>query len=112
MRFGPRTPVGEEPMRRRSGLEPLEPVLRHVEEELSDNLTRACEHVNVTEETTGELERLGDTLDAAARQARAAAMLRRRIRASDVPTRLREQLATPGEAQTGVEPHRKARPAT
>ena len=90
-------------MRRRSGLEPLEPVLRHVEEELSDNLERACEKVNVREENTAELERLGDTLDAAARQARAAAMLRRRIRASGVSERLRERLATPPQAQAGAD---------
>lgn len=85
-------------MRRRSSMQPLDPVLRHVEEELSASLTQACRHQPVEEETTGELERLSDVLLEASQQARAAARLRRRMRASDVPSQLRDRLTPP----TGV----------
>jgi hypothetical protein len=84
-------------------MEPLDPVLRHVEEELEGNLKRACANLNMSEETTGELERLGETLDAAARQAKAAAAIRRRMRASDVQSRLQRRLTTPPEGQPGTD---------
>ncbi len=58
----------------------LRPILNQVEEQLNEKLTEAC-HVNgAAEETTMELERLGDTLNFAAQAAKAAAALRRRIR--------------------------------
>ena len=80
-------------MDKRSKFEPLRPVLKHVEEELSNHIAEACGHgTNVSEETTGQLERLSDTLYEAAREARAAAALRRRIRASEIPRQLHERL--------------------
>jgi hypothetical protein len=89
-------------MPRRSGVEPLAKVLHYVEEELGDSLSKACAKPDVTAETTGEVERLGDTLYAAARQAKAAAALRRRIRTVDVEGRLRRHLSTPPEAQQQI----------
>jgi hypothetical protein len=76
---------------RRSG-SPLEPVLQHVQEELTENLARARSVIDVRAETTGELERLADTLGQAAQQARAAAALRRRIRSSNMAGRLADRL--------------------
>ena len=79
-------------MTRRTSGGPLEPVLHHVEEELTENLTRVRRVDDVSAESTGELERLADTLGQAAQQARAAAALRRRIRASDMVGRLADRL--------------------
>ena len=79
-------------MDKRSKFEPLRPVLKHVEEELSNHIAEACQMGNVSEETTGQLERLSDTLYEAAREARAAAALRRRIRAAEIPRQLHERL--------------------
>ena len=79
-------------MDKRSRFEPLRPVLKHVEEELSNHIAEACQMGNVSEETTGQLERLSDTLYEAAREARAAAALRRRIKASEIPRQLHERL--------------------
>ena len=79
-------------MDKRSRFEPLRPVLKHVEEELSNHIAEACQMGNPSEETTGQLERLSDTLYEAAREARAAAALRRRIRASEVPRQLHDRL--------------------
>ena len=52
----------------------------------------AREVVDVKSESTGELERLADTLGQAAQQARAAAALRRRMRASNLVGRLADRL--------------------
>ncbi len=79
-------------MDKRSKFEPLRPVLKHVEEELSNHIAEACGVGNVSEETTGQLERLSDTLYEAAREARAAAALRRRIKASEIPRQLHDRL--------------------
>ena len=79
-------------MDKRSKFEPLRPVLKHVEEELSNHIAEACQMGNVSEESTGQLERLSDTLYEAAREARAAAALRRRIRAAEVPRQLNDRL--------------------
>ena len=79
-------------MDNRSKFEPLRPVLRHVEEELSNHIAEACGMGNVSEESTGQLERLSDTLYEAAREARAAAALRRRIRSAEVPRQLHDRL--------------------
>lgn len=67
-------------MSRRSGVESLARDLRHVQEELSENLEKACAAPDVMEETTAEVERLGDTLLEAGRQAKEAAGLRRHIK--------------------------------
>ena len=91
-------------MASRSSMGPLEPVLRHVEEELSENLARACQMKNVREEATGELERLAETLSQAAQQARAAAALRRRMRTSDVAGTLADRLVSSTYEHPAVRP--------
>lgn len=90
-------------MDNRSKFEPLRPVLKHVEDELSNHIAEACRGGDVREESTGELERLSDTLYEAAREARAAAALRRRITSSQVQRQLSDRLSV---AETGddVEP--------
>jgi hypothetical protein len=82
----------------RSNFEPLRPVLNHVEEELRIHLADACGK-DVRDETTGELERLSDTLYEAAREARAAAALRRRIRAAEIHRQLSNRLAESDEQE-------------
>ena len=89
-------------MDKRSTFEPLRPVLKHVEEELTNHIAEACQMGNVSEETTGQLERLSDTLYEAAREARAAAALRRRIRSAEVPRQLHDRLQI--EAPDELEP--------
>ena len=81
-------------MENRSKFEPLRPVLKHVEEELSNHIAEACGVGDVREESTGQLERLSDTLYEAAREARAAAALRRRMSASQMQRKLHDRLAT------------------
>lgn len=71
-------------MSRRPSEDPLTNVLRHVEEELSASLTKACAKPDVSARSTGEVEQLSDALFVAARQAKAAAGLRRRIKSMDV----------------------------
>jgi hypothetical protein len=78
-------------MRNGSNFEPLLPVLNHVEEELRNHIAVACSK-DVREETTAELERLSDTLYEAAREARAAAALRRRIRSAEIHRQLSRRL--------------------
>ena len=82
-------------MQNRSKFEPLRPVLKHIEEELSNHIAEACKAGDVREESTGELERLSDTLYEAAREARAAAALRRRMTSSQIQRQLHDRLATP-----------------
>jgi hypothetical protein len=77
-------------------------VLRQVEQELVENIAKVCDTSDVLAESTGELERLGTTLSAAAHQARAAAALRRRMRSSDIVARLAERLSTPPEGEAEV----------
>ena len=89
-------------MDKRSKFEPLRPVLKHVEEELANHIAEACTMGDPSEETTGQLERLSDTLYEAAREARAAAALRRRIRAAEIPRQLHERLQI--EASEELEP--------
>ena len=69
----------------------LRPVLRQVERELDHRISEACTAGAASEETTGELERLSDTLTMAAQSARAAASLRRRIREAKLIERLQAQ---------------------
>ena len=86
-------------MSRRSAIDPLKPVLRHVEEELQANVSKVCSSGNLADESTGELEKLSDTLHAAARQAKAAAGLRRRMNTSTVSSRVNERLSTPPDTE-------------
>ena len=97
-------------MPRRSGRGPLAPVLRQVEQELVENIAKVCDAPDVVVESTGELERLGATLSAAAHQARAAAALRRRMRSSDVVARLAERLSTPPEGEGEIADARQPEP--
>ncbi len=90
-------------MEKRSKFEPLRPVLKHVEDELSNHIAEACGAGDVREESTGQLERLSDTLYEAAREARAAAALRRRITSSQVQRQLSDRLSIP-ETSEETEP--------
>jgi hypothetical protein len=65
--------------------DPLRPALREAEAQLRDRLEEACETDDVTAETTGELIRLEDSLLAAARAAKEAITLRRRLRQGSEP---------------------------
>jgi hypothetical protein len=85
-------------MAARSTNEPLRSVLNHVEEELNGDLKKVCGIDDVGDESTVEMERLGETLSKAAREARAAAALRRRMKRESVQSRLNEQLS---EKRTG-----------
>jgi hypothetical protein len=80
-------------MEKHQRFEPLRPVLRHVEEELTNHIAEACSKSDVRAESTGELERLSDTLYEAAREARAAAAIRRRIRTSQIQRQLSDRLS-------------------
>lgn len=105
------------PRRKRSEIDPLQPVLRHVEEELRENLERACVSTDPTGESTGELEKLSETLGAASRQARAAAALRRRMNDNQLGDRLGDRLrerSTPpaGEDQAAAPPDEDAPPGS
>jgi hypothetical protein len=63
------------------GTDPLEPELRDAEEELKRRLEEACDVGDPRGETTGELERLEEDLTEAAKAAKQAVTLRRRLRA-------------------------------
>jgi hypothetical protein len=60
--------------------DPLPPTLRAAEDELTQRLQEACSKMQVSEESTGELMRLEDTLLDAARAAKQAVSVRRRMR--------------------------------
>lgn len=60
--------------------DPLPSTLRAAEHELADRLREACAQMQVSEESTGELMRLEDTLLDAARAAKTAVTVRRRMR--------------------------------
>ena len=59
--------------------EPLRPMLRSAESQLAERLAEACGH-EVHQESTAELMRLEETLSDAARAAKQAVSLRRRLR--------------------------------
>lgn len=86
-------------MSKRSAMDPLSPVLRHVEEELQENVAKVCGNQDVAAETTLELEKLSDTLSAAARQAKAAAGLRRRMNSNNTGSKVNQRLSTPPDSQ-------------
>ena len=62
--------------------DPLRPMLTTVEVELERRLAEACQRSDVSDESTGELMRLEETLLDAARVAKQAVSLRRRLRTS------------------------------
>ena len=86
-------------MTKRSAMDPLSPVLRHVEEELQENVAKVCVNQDVAAETTGELEKLSETLSAAARQAKAAAGLRRRMNSNNTGSKVNQRLSTPPDSE-------------
>lgn len=60
--------------------DPMRPTLQLVERELEERLEEACALRNVSDESTGELMRLEETLLDAARAAKHAVSVRRRLR--------------------------------
>ena len=60
----------------------LRPVLKQIEQQLDRHIAEACKAPPAAEETTGQLQRLSETLADAAESARAAAALRRKLRAN------------------------------
>lgn len=93
------TPDSEVAVTKRSAMDPLKPVLRHVEEELQENMEKVCSSDDVAAETTGELEKLSETLSAAARQAKAAAGLRRRMNSNNTGSKVNQRLSTPPDSE-------------
>ena len=61
--------------------ETLRPVLREIEHRLDTQIAEACRATPASEETTGRLQKLSETLAGAAESARAAAAMRRQLRA-------------------------------
>lgn len=59
----------------------LRPVLKEIEHRLDAQIAEACRAAPAADETTGRLQRLSETLAGAAESARAAAAMRRRLRA-------------------------------
>ena len=74
----------------------LRPALRGAEAELARRLDEACAMRDVHDETTGELMRLEETLLEAARAAKFAVSVRRRLRAS------RPAVAPDGDGEAGA----------
>lgn len=60
----------------------LRPVLKQIEQQLDQHIAEACKTPPAAEETTGRLQKLSETLADAAESARAAAALRRQLRAN------------------------------
>jgi len=79
------TPMPDDPEPRRARPHPLAPELARTEEELDENLQRVCEEPSVSDVDTGELIRIEETLAIAARAAKEAVSLRRRVRADGSP---------------------------
>lgn len=86
-----------------SKFEPLRPVLSHVEEELTNHIAEACKTEDVHTESTGQLERLSDTLYEAAREARAAAAIRRRMHMSQIQRQLHDRLSSGESSEAATE---------
>ena len=78
--------------------DPLVPTLHEVERELEERLREACSVGEAGEETTGELIRLEETLLDAARVAKQAVSVRRRLR-----TRAEAETGDTADAERGAE---------
>ena len=61
--------------------ETLKPVLKEIEHKLDAQIAEACRAAPASDETTGRLQKLSETLADAAQSARAAAAMRRQLRA-------------------------------
>ena len=82
--FLPLGPLAPRPhMTHRSESDPLRPMLAETEKELGHRLEEACAAQNVSAESTGELMRLEETLLDAAKVAKQAVSLRRRLRSRE-----------------------------
>ena len=64
----------------RSGMDELQPMLQQAHETLEDALDEACDAKPASQETTGEMIRLEETLSVAAEAAKRAVSIRRRLR--------------------------------
>ena len=78
--------------------DPLRPMLETVEVELEHRLAEACARSDVADESTAELMRLEETLLDAARVAKQAVSLRRRLRTE---TEAGDAIASEGETEPG-----------
>ena len=65
---------------RTEGIEPLHPMLRDAHQTLEEALDQACASRPASDETTGEMIRLEETLSVAAEAAKRAVSIRRRLR--------------------------------
>lgn len=74
----------------------LRPILHDLEEQIDEKIAEACRVSPAHEETTAELEKLGDTLSFAAQAAKTAAQLRRRIREMTILEHLRRRYGQGG----------------
>ena len=77
--------------------ESLRPVLREIEHRLDAQIAEACRAVPAADETTGRLQKLSETLAGAAESARAAAAMRRQLRAKKSADRGTAGPRAPGE---------------
>ena len=80
-----------------SEMDELQPMLRQAHETLEDALDEACEAKPASQETTGEMIRLEETLSVAAEAAKRAVSIRRRLREE---AQRAERPATFGEPAT------------
>ena len=71
----------------------LRPILHDLEDRIDEGIAEACHVSPAREETTAELEKLGDTLSFAAQAAKTAAQLRRRIREMSILEHLQRRHA-------------------
>ena len=87
--------------------DPLVPTLHVVEQELEERLKEACTRGQVSDETTGELMRLEEALLDAARVAKQAVSVRRRLRTRAEAA----EGATPDGSASDREPGARAAPS-
>lgn len=84
--------------------ETLRPVLREIEHKLDTQIAEACRAAPASDETTGQLQRLSETLAGAAESARAAAAMRRQLRAKKSADRGTAGPRTAGEGTRPAPP--------
>ena len=80
----------------RNEMDALHPMLNDAHERLEDALDEACEAKPASQETTGEMIRLEETLSVAAEAAKRAVSIRRRLR--EETDRARRDLPAAGDA--------------
>lgn len=82
--------------------DPMRPALHLVERELEQRLEEACALRNVSDESTGELMRLEETLLDAARAAKHAVSVRRRLRTLEEAEQRAQDPEEAGEGEPGA----------